>query len=148
MRQAAVSELTRLYENLVALKTDLWNAAEERLQADFALPLRCFQAMSTIGQLGSCQVDDVAAELGISQRAAQELVDHIEAAGYCRRSRGRQAIQALELTSSGRSLLTQAGRVFDDELERRLGAVAPAAALEQFAVTLRRLRRPGISLTP
>ena len=141
-----MSELSRIYDDLVGLKTDLWNAAEERLRAEFGLPVRYFQAMSAIGQPGACQVDDVAAELGISRRSAQELIGHIEAEGYCRRySRGGQAIQALELTASGQSLLTQAGLAFDDELEHRLGAVVPPSALEQFAATLRRLRRPGIS---
>jgi DNA-binding MarR family transcriptional regulator len=140
-----VSELTRIYEDLAGLKTGLWNAAEERLRADFGLPLRYFQAMSAIGLSGACQVDDVAAELGISRRAAQELIDDIETEGYCHRSsRGGQAIQALELTPRGQSLLTEAGRAFDDELERRLGAVVPPAALARFAATLRRLRRPGV----
>ena len=141
-----MSELSRIYEDLVGLKTDLWNAAEERLRAEFGLPVRYFQAMSAIGQSGVRQVDDVAAELGVSRRAAQELIRHIEAEGYCRRyGRGSQAIQALELTPPGQRLLTQAGLAFDDELEHRLGAVVPPSALEQFAATLRRLRRPGIS---
>jgi len=141
-----VSELTRLYKDLASLKADLWNAAEQRLQADFALPVYCFLAMSAIGRLGACQVDDVAAELGIGRRAAGELIDHIEAEGCChRRGRGARARRALELTPWGRSVVREAGLAFDDELERRLGGIVPPSDLEQFAAALRRLRRPGIS---
>jgi DNA-binding MarR family transcriptional regulator len=141
-----MSELMHIFEDLARLKADLWNAAEERLRADSGLSVRYFLAMSAIGQLGACRVDDVAAELGISRRAAEELTGRIEADGCCRRcEQGGRAMRTLELTPRGQALVAEAGLALDDELAYRLGTMMPPSALAQFAVTLRRLRRPGIS---
>jgi DNA-binding MarR family transcriptional regulator len=141
-----MSELRRIYTNLVGLKIELWNAVEERLRADFGLSLRYFLAMSVIDRLGPCRVGDVAAELAISREAAGQLVGRIESDGYCRRQRrSGRAPESLELTPPGRALVTEAGHAFDVELERRFSAAVPAATLDQFAAALRRLRRPGIT---
>lgn len=141
-----MSELRQIYEDLVSLKTELWNAAEERLRAEFDLPVRYFQAMSAMDRLGPCRIEDVAAELAIGGGAAAQVVGRIESDGYCRRRGGcGRATGLLELTPRGRTLCTEAGLAFDDELERRFGAAVPAPAFDQFVAALRRLRRPGIT---
>jgi DNA-binding MarR family transcriptional regulator len=139
-----MSELTQIYNDLVGLKAELWEAAEGRLRAEFGLPLRYFQVMSVIDRRGSCRIVDVAADLVIGDRAAKKLICHMEAEGYCRRGDSRDRASRLELTARGRSLVIAAGRAFDDELERWFGAAAPAPMLDQFAAALKRLRRSGI----
>ena len=40
-------------------------------------------------------------------------------------------------------MFAEAGKAFDDELQRRLGAAVPERTLRQFAATLARLRAAG-----
>jgi DNA-binding MarR family transcriptional regulator len=143
-----MSKVTQVYEDLVALKAELWNAAEWRLRAEFGLPLRDFLALSAIDRFGQCQVEDVAAELAIGVPAARKLISQLEAEGHCYRGGPRDADRPLRLTPSGQSLVNVAGPAFDDELDLRLGTAVPAPVLARFTSILKRLRRPVIAALP
>jgi DNA-binding MarR family transcriptional regulator len=139
-------EITQIHADLTGLRAELWNAVHERLRSELGVPLPYFQAMSSIDSRIPCLVAEVATELALGIGAASKLIDQLEAEGYCwRRESGDPAGRPVELTARGRRVVTAAGLAFDDELERRLGAVVPALALDQFAAVLRRLRRPDVT---
>jgi MarR family transcriptional regulator, organic hydroperoxide resistance regulator len=140
-----VPELRELFNDLIRFEIDIWNAADARLKADFDLPLTQFEPMSVMARVPGCRVYDIAAELGITTGGTSKLVDRIEARGYCRRlpNPGDRRSSLVELTAEGGRVLADAGRTFDEELQRWLGDAVPERTLRQFAATLSRLRSAG-----
>ena len=140
-----MSDLRRLFNDIIRFEIELWNAVDARLKSEFDLPLTHFEPMSVIDSLPGCRVYDIATELGITTGGTSKLVDRIEANGYCRRlpNPADRRSSLLELTPEGRRLFAEAGVAFDDELERRLGAAVPERTLRQFGATLTRLRAAG-----
>jgi DNA-binding MarR family transcriptional regulator len=140
-----VSDLRRVFNDLIRFEIELWNAVDARLKRDFDLPLTHFEPMSVMDRLLKCRVYDIASELGITTGGMSKLVDRIEASGYCRRLPNPEDRRSslLELTPAGKRLFAEAAKAFDDELQRRLGAAVPERTLRQFAATLSRLRAAG-----
>jgi MarR family transcriptional regulator, organic hydroperoxide resistance regulator len=144
-----VSDLRRLFNDIIRFEIDLWNAVDTRLKSEFNLPLTHFEPMSVMARLPGCRVYDIANELAITTGGTSKLVDRIEANGYCCRlpNPADRRSSLLELTPAGRRLFADAGVAFDDELERWLGAAVPERTLRQFAGTLTRLRAAGHRIT-
>ena len=144
-----MSDLRRLFNDIIRFEIELWNAVDARLKSEFDLPLTHFEPMSVMDRLPGCRVYDIATELGITTGGTSKLVDRIEASGYCRRlpNPADRRSSLLELTPAGRRMFAEAGAAFDDELERRLGAAVPERTLRQFAATLTRLRAAGRRVT-
>jgi MarR family transcriptional regulator, organic hydroperoxide resistance regulator len=140
-----MSNLRQVFNDLIRFEIELWNAVDARLKREFDLPLTHFEPMSVMDRLPNCRVYDIATELGITTGGTSKLVDRIEASGYCRRLPNPEDRRSslLELTPEGKRMFTEAGKAFDDELERRLGAAVPERTLRQFAATLARLRAAG-----
>jgi DNA-binding MarR family transcriptional regulator len=137
-----MSDLGRLFSDIVRLEIQLWNAVDTRLKSELGLPLTHFEPMSVIDRLPHCRVYDIARELMITTGGTSKLVDRIEASGYCRRlpNPADRRSSVLELTPAGREVLKRALAAFDDELEHLLGAAVPERTLRQFAATVSRLR--------
>ena len=144
-RWGPVSDLRRLFNDIIRFEIELWNAIDARLKNEFDLPLTHFEPMSVIDRLPGCRVYDIARELGITTGGTSKLVDRIEANGYCRRLPNPEDRRSslLELTPAGQRILAEAGAAFDEELQARLGAAVPERTLRQFAATLTRLRAAG-----
>ena len=140
-----MSHLRQVFNDLIRFEIELWNAVDARLKKECGLPLTHFEPMSVMDQLARCRVFDIASELGITTGGTSKLVDRIEASGYCRRlpNPDDRRSSLLELTPEGRRMFAEAGKAFDDELERRLGSAVPERTLRQFAGTLARLRAAG-----
>jgi MarR family transcriptional regulator, organic hydroperoxide resistance regulator len=140
-----VSDLRRLFNEIIRFEIELWNAIDARLKSEFDLPLTHFEPMAVIDQVPGCRVYDIARELVITTGGTSKLVDRIEANGYCRRlpNPADRRSSLLELTPEGSRLLAEAGVVFDEELRSRLGAAVPERTLRQFGATLTRLRAAG-----
>jgi len=140
-----MSELRRLFNDLIRFEIEIWDAIDTRLKSDFGLPLTHFEPMSVIDRIPRCRVYDIAGELGITTGGTSKLVDRIEASGYCRRlpNPADRRSSLLELTPKGKSMLDTAGVAFDEELQTWLGSVVPERTLRQFASTLSRLRAAG-----
>jgi DNA-binding MarR family transcriptional regulator len=140
-----MTDFERVFSELVRLETELWNATDARLRADFDLPLSRYEPMRVIERRGSCRVNDIATDLVITIGGTSKLVDRTEASGHCRRrpnpQDGRSSV--IELTPSGRRLLAKAGMALEDELTARLGAVLSPRILQQFAASLTKLRAAG-----
>jgi MarR family transcriptional regulator, organic hydroperoxide resistance regulator len=137
-----MTDLLDLFHQLVRFETELWNAVDARLRADFDLSLSRLEPMQVIARHPSCRVNDIAEELSITIGGTSKLVDRIEAAGYCvRRANpddGRSSV--IELTALGRRVLTNAAKAFEDELEIRIGSAVSARSLRQLYSTIVKLR--------
>jgi MarR family transcriptional regulator, organic hydroperoxide resistance regulator len=140
-----VSDLRRLFNEIIRFEIELWNAIDARLKSEFDLPLTHFEPMAVIDRVPGCRVYDIARELVITTGGTSKLVDRIEANGYCRRlpNPADRRSSLLELTPEGSRLLAEAGVAFDEELRSRLGAAVPERTLRQFGATLTRLRAAG-----
>ena len=140
-----MSDLRRLFNDIIRFEIELWNGVDSRLKREFNLPLTHLEPMLVMDRLQGCRVYDIANELGITTGGTSKLVDRIEASGYCRRlpNPADRRSSLLELTPEGQRILAEAGVAFDDELQRWLGAAVPERTLRQFASTLGRLRAAG-----
>ena len=140
-----MSDLRQVFNDLIRFEIELWNAVDTRLKKECGLPLTHFEPMSVMDRLPKCRVYDIATELGITTGGTSKLVDRIEASGYCRRlaNPDDRRSSLLELTPEGHRMFDEAGKVFDDELQLRLGAAVPERTLRQFGGTLARLRAAG-----
>jgi DNA-binding MarR family transcriptional regulator len=140
--------LLDLFHQLVRFETELWNAVDARLRAEFDLPLTRLEPMQIIARHPSCRVNDIAEELSITIGGTSKLVDRIEAAGYCvRRANpddGRSSV--IEITAAGRRVLTKAINAFEDELETRIGSVVSARSLQQLHSNIVKLRGANASV--
>ncbi|HSS23379.1 MAG TPA: MarR family winged helix-turn-helix transcriptional regulator [Mycobacterium sp.] len=142
-----MTDLPDLFHQLVRFETELWNAVDARLRAEFNLPLSRFEPMQVIARRPSCRVYDIAEELSITVGGASKLVDRIEAAGYCvrRANPGDRRSSIILLTTAGRRVLAKAAKVFEGELQARIGSAMPERSLRQFYSTIVKLRAANTS---
>ena len=135
-------DLRFLFSKLVRLETELWNAVEDRLRADFGVTLPVFEFLQVISRTPACRVQDIAAELSITVGGTSKIVDRIEASGYCVRTanpRDRRS-SIIKLTPAGERLLPKLTAAVDDELRNMLGTSVADKSLIQLTKTLTRLR--------
>jgi DNA-binding MarR family transcriptional regulator len=140
--EVTVADLKLVYRDLVRFETELWGAVDARLRAECDLQLTWFEVMQLLGQRGGCRVQDIAEEFAITVGGTSKVVDRVEAAGYCRRRANPEDRRSsiIELTPAGRRLLAKAVKVFEDELEIRIGSVLSERSLKQLATALASLR--------
>lgn len=128
-------DLHRVHEQLVAV-------VDARLSADCGLTLGRMEVLDVIARQGTCRVNDIADELGITWGGTSKIVDRLEAARLCKRrpnpEDGRSSL--IELTAAGRRSLTKAVKVMTSELDQHVGSVLGARALGQLAASCRLLR--------
>lgn len=131
-----------LFNKLVRLQIELWDAVDQRLRNDCGLALSRFEPMQVIASHPDCRVQEIAQELSITVGGASKLVDRIEASGHCRRRANQQDRRSsiIELTAPGRRLLAKATTVFEDELAVRLNDAISEQQIEPFVRSLRELR--------
>jgi MarR family transcriptional regulator, organic hydroperoxide resistance regulator len=137
-----MTDLLAFFHQLVRFETELWDAVDARLRADFDLPLSRLEPMQVIARHPSCRVNDIAEELSITIGGTSKLVDRIEAAGYCvrRANPDDRRSSVIELTAAGRRVLTKAVKAFEDELETRIGSAISARSLQQLYSSIVKLR--------
>ena len=141
-----MTDLRRVFDDLVRFETVLWNTIDARLQRECGVTMSSLNAMLVIDSTPSCRVHDIARAVAITVGGASQAVDRLEAASLCARRpnpRDRRS-SVLELTPAGQELMTSAGVVFDQELEaflrvplaeRSLGQLAAALAIVRGAAT-------------
>ena len=137
-----MADLKTIFNELIRLETDVWNAVDARLRSEHDLQLTWFEPMQVMSGYTACRVFDIAGELSITPGGTSKLVDRIEAAGLCRRiaNPDDRRSHLIELTPAGRRLLAKATRTFEDELQTRLGSVVGGPSLDQFGATPMKLR--------
>lgn len=140
-----MADLKLVFHDLVQFEIELWNAVDGRLRAECDLQLTWFEVMQLLARRSGCRIQDVAEEFGITVGGTSKVVDRIEAAGYCRRraNPNDRRSSLVELTPAGLRLADKATKVFEAELEARIGAVFSGQELERFAAALSALRVAG-----
>jgi DNA-binding MarR family transcriptional regulator len=137
-----VTDLERLFSDLVRVETRLWNLLEARLQSELGLTLGRFETMAVLGRRGRCRAQDIAAELGITLSGTSKLLTRIEGAGHCVRAAnpddGRSSL--IELTPHGRATLAEARGLVQTELAEHLDAALSPQAVRTLSATLARLK--------
>jgi DNA-binding MarR family transcriptional regulator len=135
-------DLRQVFDDLVRFETDLWNAVDTRLRSETGVPLGTFNVLLVVASTEACRVNDIAEKLAITVGGASQAVDRIEQKGLCRRqqdsSDGRSSI--ISLTPLGKSKLSEASPVFDDELRLWLNVPGTQKELQHFTAVLARLR--------
>ena len=136
------TDLLDLFNDIVRLEIELWNAVERRLRDEHDVALSWFEVMNVVERSEAVTVKHLTRELIITVGGASKLVDRIESAGYLRRvphpSDGRSSI--LKLTPRGTRLLGGLRTTVAHELERLFNKTLPNQTVQQLANDLRSLR--------
>ncbi|MDL2082075.1 MarR family transcriptional regulator [Streptomyces sp. GXMU-J15] len=144
----ADADLKLLYRELVSLEIELWGGIEERLRAEYDLALTSFEVLHLLLRRPGRRIQDIAEEFSITVGGTSKVVDRLEAAGLCGRKANpndrRSSI--VELTPEGRKLVGGALRVFEEELELRIGSVISEESVREVTAVLRTLRAAGRAL--
>jgi DNA-binding MarR family transcriptional regulator len=143
-----VADLKQLYRELVSLEIELWTGIEGRLRAEYDLPLTSFEVLHLLLCRPGRRIQDIADEFSITVGGTSKVVDRLEAAGLCgrRANPNDRRSSVVELTPEGRKLVDGALKVFEEELELRIGSVIPEQAVREVTVVLATLRAAGRAL--
>ena len=135
-------DAVEVFELVVRLETELWNAVDARLEAELGLRLGRLDTMRVIDRTPGCRVLDVVAALSITVGGASKAVDRLEALGLCRRlpHPDDRRSSVLELTAEGRRQLAAGSALLRRDLEERFGRALDPAGLAALADALTRLR--------
>jgi DNA-binding MarR family transcriptional regulator len=134
--------LRQVFDDLVRLETDLWNAVDARLRGETGVPLGTFNVLLVLESTHACRVNDIAEKLAITVGGASQAVDRIEQKGLCKRQQDSadRRSSIVSLTALGKGKLSQASPVFDDELGLWLNVPGTQKEFQHFTAVLARLR--------
>ena len=144
----ADADLKLLYRELVSLEIELWDGIEGRLRAEYDLALTSFEVLHLLLRRPGRRIQDIAEEFSITVGGTSKVVDRLEAAGLCERraNPNDRRSSIVELTSAGRKLVKGALKVFEEELELRIGSVIPEKSVREVTAVLGTLRAAGRAL--
>ncbi|GGW60861.1 MULTISPECIES: MarR family winged helix-turn-helix transcriptional regulator [Streptomyces] len=144
----ADADLRLLYRELVSLEIELWDGIEGRLRAQYDLPLTSFEVLHLLLRRPGRRIQDIAEEFSITVGGTSKVVDRLEGAGLCERraNPNDRRSSIVELTPEGRKLVVGALKVFDEELELRIGSVIPEESVREVTAVLGTLRAAGRAL--
>jgi DNA-binding MarR family transcriptional regulator len=144
----ADTDLKLLYRELVSLEIELWDGIEGRLRAEFDLPLTSFEVLHLLLRRPGRRIQDIAEEFSITVGGTSKVVDRLESAGLCARraNPNDRRSSIVELMPEGRKLVDGALKVFEEELELRIGSVIPEQSVREVTAVLSTLRAAGRAL--
>jgi DNA-binding MarR family transcriptional regulator len=117
---------------------------------DGAVSLPQFRVLAVLGDLGRARSTQVARALGQDASTVTRLADRLVAAGHVVRGGepGNRTVVTLELTASGRDLVTRVASWRQQELTRILGQLAPRDRGTLTAVLRRLVEAAGEGYGP
>ena len=139
-----MTDLTRVFTDLVRYETRLYNVLAERLRAEHGLSLGQFEFLRIVSdRAGTCRVQDIAEDIAITVGATSKAVDRLEAAGWLARRPNPENRRSslIELTATGRRLLAAATPTFEDGLRTWLAGPLTGRSIDQLAAALSTLRQ-------
>jgi DNA-binding MarR family transcriptional regulator len=144
----ADADLKLLYRELVSLEIELWDGIEGRLRAEYDLALTSFEVLHLLLRRPGRRIQDIAEEFSITVGGTSKVVDRLETAGLCARraNPNDRRSSIVELTPEGRKLVDGALKVFEEELELRIGSVIPEESVREVTAVLATLRAAGRAL--
>ncbi|MEU7875635.1 MarR family winged helix-turn-helix transcriptional regulator [Dactylosporangium sp. NPDC049140] len=137
-----MTDLRRLFDDLVRFETDLWNGIDARLRAAGAVPLGSLNVLQVVARTQACRVNDIADALSITIGGASQAVDRLVARALLERRPNPEDRRSsiVELTGAGSAALRAGEEIFDAELAVWFGGALTGSALRSFARTLSTLR--------
>ncbi len=143
-----MTDLKQLYRELVSMEIELWNGIEAQLRVECDLPLTSFEVLHLLLLRPGSRIQDIAEEFSITVGGTSKVVDRLEAAGLCARraNPNDRRSSIVELTAEGRKLVKRALKVFEHELELRIGSVIPERSVRDVTSVLGTLRSAGRAL--
>ena len=143
-----MTDLKRLYRELVSFEIELWTGIDARLRAECDLPLTSFEVLRFLLERPGQRVQDIADEFSITVGGTSKVIDRLESNGLCvrRANPNDRRSSIVELTPDGRRLTSKAMLIFEEELELRIGSVIPGRSVLQVTSILSRLRAAGRAL--
>ncbi|WP_082771935.1 MarR family winged helix-turn-helix transcriptional regulator [Actinoplanes sp. TFC3] len=135
-------DLLTLFDDLVRVEIQLWNALDARLRAECDVPLGSLKVLRVIAETPECRVQEVAGALTITVGGASQSVDRLERRQLCVRTphpRNRRS-SVLELTEAGRRLLAEGNAVQKRHLREVLGEALTAEDRERLGKILQALQ--------
>jgi DNA-binding MarR family transcriptional regulator len=137
-----MTDLRRVFDDLVRFETVLWTALDARLQGECELTLSNLNVMLIVDSTPDCRVLDIAESLAITVGGTSQAVDRLEKRELCvRRAHPTDRRSSIvELTEAGTMALRQAEPIFDDELARLIAGPLSPAELTGVASGLMLLR--------
>lgn len=143
-----MTDLKRFYRELVSFEIELWSGIDARLRTEFELPLTSFEVLQLLLERPEQRVQDIADEFSITVGGTSKVIDRLEATGLCvrRANPNDRRSSIVELSPAGRTLTTKAVKVFEEELELRIGSVISDRSVRQITSILGQLRAVGRAL--
>lgn len=140
-----MDDLKQLYRELVSMEIELWDGIDARLRSECDLTLTSFEVLHLLLRRPGQRVQDIAVEFSITVGGASKVVDRLEAAGLCvrRANPDDRRSSLVELTAGGRTLTKKALKVFERELELRVGSVISERSVRDLTSVLSALREAG-----
>jgi DNA-binding MarR family transcriptional regulator len=133
------------FDDLVRYETYLWNELDDRLRAGGAPPLGTLSALRVVRRhAGTCRVQELRSELGITVGAASKLVDRLERDGLAVRTAHPtdRRSSLVTLTPAGDAAHDAGVRLTEVALADHLQGVDLDAVRSALAVLLARLTIP------
>src|SRR5690348_2656212 len=108
-----------LFERIVRLQVDLFDAVDTRLRRELDLLLIALLPMRIIASHPGCRVQDVADGLGISVGGASKSADRLERGGWVRRvdNPADRRSSMLELTPAGKRMVAAGSAIIREEMD-------------------------------
>ncbi|MEV6931871.1 MarR family transcriptional regulator [Dactylosporangium sp. NPDC051485] len=130
-----------LFERIVRLQVDLFNAVDTRLRRELDLLLIALLPMRIVAAHPGCRVQEIADGLGISVGGASKSADRLERGGWVRRvdNPSDRRSSVLELTAEGERMVAAGSAIIREELDARVGPMLGAQELARFAADVDRL---------
>jgi DNA-binding MarR family transcriptional regulator len=125
------------FDALVRYETSLWNHLDRRLGHAGAVSLATLTAVRVVDRYrGTCRVQELRADLGITVGAASKLVDRLERDGLALRRAnpddGRSSL--IDLTPTGAEALADGVEALEDALDHQLGNEPDLMSVTDFLV--------------
>lgn len=130
-----------VFERIVRLQVDLFEAVDTRLRRELDLMLIALLPMRIIAATAGCRVQDVADGLGISVGGASKSADRLERSGWVRRVHNPvdRRSSMLELTSEGEHMVAAGSAIIRQEIDSRVASILGHRELRRFATDIDRL---------
>ncbi|NUU17776.1 MarR family transcriptional regulator [Cellulomonas humilata] len=133
------------FDSLVRYETFLWNELDDRLQAGGGPSLGTLSALRVVRRhAGSCRVQEIRSELGITVGAASKLVDRLERDGLAVRTAHPtdRRSSLVTLTSAGDTAHDEGVRLIEAALADHVDGVDLAEVSSTLVLLLARLTKP------
>lgn len=132
----------RLFLDLVAAETRLYNLVDDRLSAAHDASIGQVQLLGIIARTEHARVDDIVREVDIRTGTASKAVDRLESAGLVRRVPNPHDRRSswLTLTGSGTALLDAATPTLDAAVRELTAEALSGDELRALASALAKLR--------